>query len=154
MMCSVADMDLSWQEVITRLGPERSYWLLTIAPSGLPHAAPVWGAVVDDSWFFYSERATVKSRNLALDPRLVLHLPDGEDVVIVHGEAQDRGHPQEHPHVVAAFADKYTRLADQTLLPLADPAFDVLYVLRPTRAMMWRLDDYERSQRRWSAADT
>lgn len=150
-MCFVAGTDLSWQAVIRRLGPERSYWLLTIARSGLPHPVPVWGAVFDDTWFFYSERTTVKSRNLARDPRLVLHLPDTEDVLIVHGEADDLGHPREHPQVVAVFADKYTRPADQPMLPLADPVFDVLYALRPTRAMTWRLDDYERSQRRWSA---
>jgi hypothetical protein len=55
------------------------------------------------------------------------------------------------PSVVAALAAKYTRLEDQPYLPDHDPAFDVVYALRPRSAMAWRLDDYAASQRRWSA---
>jgi hypothetical protein len=33
-------------------------------------------------------------------------------------------------------------------LPDADPDFDVVYAIRPRSAMMWRLADYEGSQRR------
>jgi hypothetical protein len=36
-------------------------------------------------------------------------------------------------------------------LESADPDFDVLYLVRPTRAMAWRLDDYHATQRRWRA---
>jgi hypothetical protein len=139
----------TWPAVITRLAPERSYWLGTVAPDGTPHATPVWGAVVDDVWYFYSERRTVKARNIAANPYVVVHLADGEDVLIVHGHAEDIGHPSTRGDVVARFAAKYTRPGDLPFLPLADPAFDVLYALRPSRALLWRLDDYERSQHRW-----
>jgi hypothetical protein len=53
--------------------------------------------------------------------------------------------------VVAALAAKYTAPQDRQYLPDADPAFDVVYAIRPQSAMAWRLDDYEPSQRRWSA---
>lgn len=62
-------------------------------PLGSPHAAPVWGVVTDDVLYLYTERRTLKSRNLAADPRVVVHLEDAEDVVIVRGTAEDLGTP-------------------------------------------------------------
>ncbi len=142
---------LSWSQVAARLGPARDYWLCTTTPSGAPHAAPVWGAVTGGTLYLFSERGTVKARNLAADPRVVVHLSDAEDVLIVRGTAEDVGHPSAHAEVIAALAAKYASPADRQYLPDADPAFDVLYALRPRSAMTWRLADYEASQRRWSA---
>ena len=73
----------------------------------------------------------------------------GDDVVIVRGTAADLGRPDQVPAVVAALAAKYASPADRQYLPDADPAFDVVYAVRPQSAMMWRLPDYEGSQRRW-----
>lgn len=56
-----------------------------------------------------TERGTVRARNLAADPRAVLHLEGGEDVLIVRGTAEDLGTPAQVPLVVAALAAKYTR---------------------------------------------
>jgi nitroimidazol reductase NimA-like FMN-containing flavoprotein (pyridoxamine 5'-phosphate oxidase superfamily) len=144
------DRNMPWAEVAARLSPARTYWLGTTTPSGAPHAAPVWGAVTGETLYLYSERSTVKARNLALDPRVVIHLESGEDVLIVHGAAEDLGAPAGLASVVAALAAKYTRPEDRQYLPDADPAFDVVYALRPRSAMAWRLEDYAASQRRWS----
>jgi len=141
---------LSWPEVAARLAAARNYWLSTTTPSGAPHAAPVWGVVTGGTLYLYSERRTVKARNLAADPRVVVHLESGDDVVIVRGTAEDAGSPAQVPDVVRALAAKYTAEADQQYLPSADPGFDVVYAIRPQSAMMWRLADYEASQRRWS----
>ena len=145
------DEAVSWSEVAERLAPARTYWLCTTTPSGAPHAAPVWGVVVDEILHLYSERSTVKAINLAADPRIVLHLESGEDVVIVRGHAEDLGTPAEAGHVVTALSAKYTDPEDRPFLPDADPAFDVIYAIRPRSAMLWRLADYEASQRRWTA---
>jgi len=146
----VPDETVPWSEVAERLAPARTYWLCTTTPSGAPHAAPVWGVVVDETLYLYSERSTVKARNLAADPRVVLHLESGEDVVIVRGSAEDLGTPAQAGHVVAALSAKYTDPEDRPFLPDADPAFDVIYAIRPRSAMLWRLADYEASQRRWT----
>jgi hypothetical protein len=137
--------------VAARLAPWRSYWLGTTTPSGAPHAAPVWGAVLDDVFYIFSERATVKARNIAADPRVIVHLESGEEVLIVRGVADDVGGPAGLPRVLAAFAVKYTG-DDHQYLPGVDPAVDVMYAIRPRSAMMWRLADYEESQRRWSGS--
>jgi Pyridoxamine 5'-phosphate oxidase len=150
-MTLMAANDVPWPEVAGRLEAARSYWLCTTTPSGAPHAAPVWGVVIDDVLYLYSERRTLKSRNLAADPRAVVHLEDAEDVVIVHGTADDLGTPSQAPAVVAGLSAKYTSEEDKQYLPEADPDFDVVYAIRPRSAMMWRLRDYEGSQRRWTA---
>ncbi len=141
---------MAWAEVAERLSAARIYWLGSTAPSGAPHAAPVWGVVADETLYLYSERSTVKARNLAADPRVVIHLESGEDVLIVNGVAEDLGLPGQVPSVVAALSAKYDRPEDKPYLPDADPDFDIIYALRPRSAMAWSLDDYEGSQRRWS----
>ena len=141
---------VSWPEIAARLAAARSYWLCTTMPSGAPHAAPVWGVVLNHALYLYTERRTVKARNLAADPRAVVHLESAEDVVIVRGTAEDLGTPAQVPEVVAALSAKYAGTADRQYLPDADPDFDIVYVLRPQSAMIWRLADYENSQRRWT----
>ena len=143
---------MNWTDVAGRLSVARNYWLGSTTASGAPHAAPVWGAVTGETLYLYSERSTVKARNLAADPRAVIHLESAEDVLIVRGVAEDLGTPAMVPTVVAALAAKYTRPEDQQYLPDRDPDFDVVYALRPQSALAWRLDDYAASQRRWSAA--
>ena len=142
---------MTWTEVAGRLAAARNYWLGSTTASGAPHAAPVWGVVTDGTLYLYSERSTVKARNLAADPRVVIHLESAEDVLIVRGVAEDLGAPAAVPSVVAALAAKYDRPEDRQYLPDADPDFDVVYAVRPRSAIAWRLDDYEASQRRWSA---
>jgi PPOX class probable F420-dependent enzyme len=144
------DDAMTWDEVAERLGAARTYWLGTTTPAGAPHAAPVWGAVSGGTLYLYSERSTVKARNLAADPRVVVHLESGEDVLIVRGTAEDVGAPSAVPAVVGALTAKYARAQDRQYLPAADPDFDVVYAIRPQSAMAWRLDDYG-AQRRWRA---
>ena len=73
---------MTWAEVAGRLASARTYWLVTTMPSGAPHAAPVWGAVTDGALHLYTERRTVKARNIAVSPRVLVHLESGEDVLI------------------------------------------------------------------------
>lgn len=121
------------------------------AALGRPARDPVWGVVTNRTLYLYSERRTVKARNLAADPRVVVHLESTEDVVIVRGTAEDLGLPAQVPEVVTALSAKYASPEDRQYLPDADPDFDIIYALRPQSAMMWRLADHEGSQRRWTS---
>ena len=141
----------SWSEVAGRLARARSYWLGTTNPDGSPHATPVWGVVVGDGFYIYSERSTVKARNLARDGRAVIHLESSEEVTIVHGHFDDIGRPADTPEVVEALDDKYDQPDELKYLPSADRSFDVLYRLRPKKVLIWCLSDYERTQWRWNA---
>jgi hypothetical protein len=85
--------------------------------------------VTGQALYLYSERRTVKARNLAADSRVVVHLESGEDVVIVRGTAKDLGTPAQVPDMVAALSAKYTGEDDRQYLPGADPDFDVVYAI-------------------------
>src|SRR5262249_41592606 len=92
--------NLTWREVAERLAPASIFWLHTTGPSGAPDAAPVWGVVVGEQLYFYTERSTVKARNIERDPRVLVHLESGADVVIVRGILTDLGRPDQRPDVV------------------------------------------------------
>ena len=79
---------------------------------------------MDETLYLYTERRTVKARNLAADPRLVVHLESAQDVLIVRGTAEDLGTPAQVPEVVAALSAKYPSEEDRQYLPAADPAFE------------------------------
>ena len=145
---------MTWDEVLDRLANARDYWLGTTGTDGAPHAAPVWAVTADRTLYIYSERHTVKARNLVANPRVVLHLANADHVVIVYGKLRDLGHPQSFPAVLDAFASKYDRPGDAPYLPAADEAFDVLYHLVPSRALIWSMNDWENSQQRWYAEPT
>jgi nitroimidazol reductase NimA-like FMN-containing flavoprotein (pyridoxamine 5'-phosphate oxidase superfamily) len=135
--------------IITRLGAERTLWLVTNGADGTPHAAPVWCAVARGTLCVFSYRPSAKARNLFRDPRVTLHTEDGEDVMIVHGRMRDLGSPADCPDLVEAFAAAYPDPRDTNFLPGVDPAVDVLFALDPKRALAWRLADFEGSQERW-----
>lgn len=143
--------DIRWTEVADRLDAARSYWLGTCDPHGAPHAVPVWGAVLRHDLYLFSERRTARARHVAANPQVVVHLESAEDVVIVNGVLEDLGLPEGHPSILRALETKYTAPEDARYLPSADPDFDVLWRLRPQRAMLWRLEEYETSQARWRA---
>ncbi len=54
----MSDALVVWSQVAERLAPARSYWLGTTMPGGAPHVAPVWGVVVDEVLYLYSERTS------------------------------------------------------------------------------------------------
>jgi len=87
---------------------------------GCPACRPGVGVVTGGTLYLYNEGHTVKARNLATDPRDVVHLESGEDVVIVRGTAADLGAPGQVPEVVAALSEKYDGGGDRQYLPEAD----------------------------------
>ncbi len=141
---------LTWAEVAGRLAASRNYWVGVTGRDGAPHASPVWGVVVDEVLYFYTETTTAKARNLRADPRIVVHLEDGDDVLIVRGAVQETTEPALLARVLAAFAPKYDDPDDLQYLP-AGPPGEVVFALVPGSAMAWSLDGYDSSQRRWSA---
>jgi hypothetical protein len=144
---------VSWTDISNRLAAARIYWLHTTNRSGGPSASPVWGVVVAGQLYLYSKRSTVKARNIERDSRAVIHLESGADVVIVHGIVDDMGHPGDSPIVMETFAHKYDRADERPFLPSTNPDFDVLYALRPQRALLWTLPDSDLSTRRWARSD-
>jgi PPOX class probable F420-dependent enzyme len=73
-----------------RLARERVIWLTTVTPDGRPQSAPVWFLWRDGEFLVYSLRGSRRVRNLAVHPRVELHLnatETGGDVVRIEGLA-------------------------------------------------------------------
>ena len=144
---------LEWDEVAERFAAAQNWWVSTSSPDTGPHAVPVWGVVLDGVLAFYGEDGSRRSRNLAADPRTVLHLEDGSDVLIVHALAHDVGPAHEHARACALYAAKYTHPTDAQWLPDAPGMADMrLWRAEPQRAMTWTLYGADSLEtRRWTA---
>jgi hypothetical protein len=78
---------LPWTWARTQLQQAITYWLVTTSPDGRPHTIPTWGAWVDDHFYCEGSPKTRYARNIARDPRVLVHLGSGDEVVIVEGVA-------------------------------------------------------------------
>lgn len=121
---------LAWDRARERLQGAQTYWLATAGPAGRPHVAPLWGVWVDDALYFNGFSGARWARNIAANPAAVVHLDDGEDVVIVEGRVDDVVPPRVTGEQVAgAWRLKYGRLVPE---PTAS-----IYRLRPRTARGW-----------------
>ena len=78
---------LSWDFVAEQMNQSRYYWLNTTLADGRPHAVPVWGIWHENRVYFDGSYKTAWSINLTRDPRIAVHLPDGNQVVMIEGIA-------------------------------------------------------------------
>lgn len=76
---------LPWSHVGDQMTPARNYWINTASPDGTPHARPVWGVWVDDTFFCGGGPQTRWQRNLIANPKATIHLESGDSVVILEG---------------------------------------------------------------------
>jgi hypothetical protein len=89
------------------LAPLRSYWLSTVRPDGRPHAVPVWGVWVDGMLHFGGGPDTRKARNLAHDPRVVIHSESADLVAIIEGVAERVDDDDRQERIDDAYEEKY-----------------------------------------------
>ena len=126
---------LPWEWADGRLAAAHNYW---IAVNG-PVAAPVWGLWIDDAFVFGTNPESAKARGLARDPRIVVHLESGDEVVMLHGRVA----PFEldlAERAAAAYKDKYD---------IASEPGEGWYLLRASHAHAWLESDYQRTATRF-----
>jgi hypothetical protein len=81
---------LEWTWATERLAAARNYWIVTSSADGGLHAAP--SRPLDRRRGGLQHLAGIaQGRNLAHDPRVVVHLESGDEVVIVEGEVETIG---------------------------------------------------------------
>jgi PPOX class probable F420-dependent enzyme len=134
---------LPWRTSVERLERARNYWICTTRADGRPHAAPVWGLWLDDALWFSTGSTSLKARNLTRDPRLVVHLESGDEVVILEGEAEQVSDPDALERFADAYEPKYGMRPDLAALGA------LVLVLRPRVALMWNESDYPHTATRW-----
>ena len=138
---------LPWEVVVERLSGARNYWIGTTRPDGKPHAAPVWGIVLEQTFYFSTGRQSRKNRNLTASPELVMHLESGDDVVIIEGVAEEETDPTLLKNYAEAYQAKYQYKPDPS-----DPAA-ITYALRPHVVFAWLESSFPNSATRWDFDD-
>jgi PPOX class probable F420-dependent enzyme len=128
---------LPWSRAVEQLEGARNYWICTTRADGRPHTAPVWGLWLDGAVRFSTGGDTAKARNIARDPRIVVHLESGDETVILEGTV-------ETTRADERFLDAYEAKYD--LRPEADTT---VYVLRPRVAQTWTEKGFTRDATRW-----
>ncbi|HYM68452.1 MAG TPA: pyridoxamine 5'-phosphate oxidase family protein [bacterium] len=132
---------LPWNTVRDWWVVARNYWVATTRPDGRPHAAPVWGVWLDDAFYFATDRASQKGRNLAVAPAIVVHLESGHDVAILDGRAEE----VTDRTILTRFADTYE--AKYQIRP--DTPTGVVYSLRPSVGFTWLEKNFPETATRW-----
>jgi nitroimidazol reductase NimA-like FMN-containing flavoprotein (pyridoxamine 5'-phosphate oxidase superfamily) len=127
-------LDWSWAD--ERLAASRNYWIVTASADGEPAAVPVWGVWVDGAVYFGTNPNSRKGRNITCDPRIVVHLESGDEVVILHGDAEV---VEVDDSVLDAYETKYGYR----------PPGPRLFGLRPRRALAWLEADYPKTATRF-----
>ncbi len=121
---------LPWSDVVRRLAEARNYWLATVRPDGRPHVTPVWGAWLDDAFYFDGIFTSRWARNLGAKPAATVHLESGVEVVILEGRVEDVVPDAVlAARIVEAYAAKYV-----APLPRAEEG---MYCLRPRVVRAW-----------------
>lgn len=133
----------NWSVVVEKLTVARNYWISSSSPEGRPHAAPVWGLWIDGALYFGTDPRSKKARNFAANPRVVVHLESGDDVIILEGSME----ALQGSETPSGFLDAYE--AKYSFRPPFEPDGPGPLRLRPTSALTWLETDFVNSAIRW-----
>lgn len=137
---------LPWSHAVQRLTEAMQYWVTTSNADGTPHAVPVWATWVEGALFFGGGPETRWNQNLRANPRVVVHLESGEDVVILEGTAE--WFTDADAAVAKRVGDASDRKYGKGMS--GPPPF---WMLRPSVAFGWTLDTFPKSCTRWRFED-
>jgi hypothetical protein len=133
--------DVKWSDIAAKIEASRNYWVSTTRADGRPHAMPVWGVWVNGALYFSTGASSVKGRNLARSPEVVVHLESGDDVVVLEGVVV-RPETAEFAGYVDAYEAKYSFRPDPS-------GTDPTYRVQPRAAHTWLEADFPNSAMRW-----
>ena len=120
---------VDWSAVNGWLEETKVFWIGTTWPDGRPHAIPIWGAWVENKFFFDGSPRTRWARNLAQNPGIVVHIEKGDVAVMVEGTAEDIVPDAEvHKKVRASYGSRYDYTPEEG---------GRMYVVTPRVAFAW-----------------
>jgi len=127
---------IPWRKIDHFLSAFRSIWVSTTRPDGRPHAVPVWYIWDGQNIYFISGRSLQKSRNLARQSWVVVHVGDGDDVIILEGFVEIVRDRDELEKVDKAYRDKYVDPGSGAQATIFEPEAD-LYRVNIKHVMAW-----------------
>jgi hypothetical protein len=126
---------IPWSNIDRRLRAMREIWIATASPKGRPEAVPVWFWWDGEAAYFTCKAGTIKPRNIAHEPNVVLHNGDGADPIILKGRAEPVTERAELDRVEAAYREKYVDPHSGTPMTLTDE--DAVYRVTPRLVSAW-----------------
>lgn len=129
---------IEWPWVVERVSSARNYWVATTRADGSPHLSPVWGVWQNDAFHFFTDPDSLKARNIRRNPRAVVHLESGDEVVIMEGTLESVAAT---PDIVSGYESKYG-------IPLGDEP-EGLYRLNLVKVLAWLESDFPKTATRW-----
>src|SRR5690606_8225606 len=97
----------TWEQARARWAEVNTYWLSTVRPDGRPHAVPLLGVWVADTFHFAAGDRTRKARNLAGNPACVVTAATPELDLVLEGRAAPVRDEERVRAVAAAYREKY-----------------------------------------------
>jgi hypothetical protein len=76
---------LEWTDVERKLESASVYWIASTRPDGRPHVVPRDGLWLDGALLDGGSSKTVHYRNIIRNPRIAVHIGDGQETIIVEG---------------------------------------------------------------------
>jgi general stress protein 26 len=135
---------LPWSYAVERLTGARSYWIASSRPGGRPHAMPVWGVWIDDSFLFSSGSESRKARNLAVNSYCVVCVEPADEAIVLEGVAE----LVEDAMLKQRFAETYSAKYNWEMEGFDEP----VYRVRPTVAFAFTTapGQFTSSATRWT----
>ena len=127
---------IPWNKIDNWLRAARSIWVSTTRPDGRPHSVPVWFIWDDHKVYFISAHNLQKSKNLAQQSWTVVHLGDGDDVIILQGPATIVTEREELERIDTAYHTKYVDPGSGAQATIFEPDAD-LYRVDVKHIMAW-----------------
>jgi nitroimidazol reductase NimA-like FMN-containing flavoprotein (pyridoxamine 5'-phosphate oxidase superfamily) len=131
---------ISWKHANEKLASEKVYWISTASGEGKPHAAPVWGIWRNGNFYFETDPKSPKGRNLVENPRIVFHVQDGMDTVIVEGTVEREKDSRRLRLLKTEYVRKYAYKPDWS-----DDQHQIVFSVKPKIAHAWRAPRMHRS---------
>jgi hypothetical protein len=130
---------VKWSTVNEWMEQTKVFWIGTTWPDGRPHAIPIWGAWVENKFFFDGSPATRWARNLAQNPGIVVHIERGDSAVMAEGTVEAMVvAPETHAKVRASYGSRYDYVPEEGAL---------MYVATPRVVFAW--DNFPKSVTRF-----
>lgn len=133
---------LPWTWVARKMNGCRTFWLATVREEpARPHSMPVWGVWLEDAFFFSTGRKSRKGQNLAANPACTVTNDNGEEAVIVDGEASQ----VEDAGLLARVAKAYQKKYKMDPRGMGEPIF----CIAPSRVFGFVEKTFPQSATRW-----
>lgn len=137
---------IPWVETSRKLAEARNYWVAAVREDGKPHATPVWGVWLDETFYFGVGASSVKARSLAHNPAVVVHLESGDDVVILEGTAVL---VTDKPLLQKIYGDVYGPKYDLDMSAQVEDGAGPTFAVQPALAFAWLESDFPNTATRY-----